>query len=272
MNADHDFKIGKNHIVCQDYALSGVRDDFAYAIVCDGCSASDDVDIGSRLIAMSARDAIMASEKSMADFDGTFDYEDLAKEIIHRAKSACCIFRTMHLRCLDSTLMMAAIKGNLLRACIYGDGVFVHKSLTGRTHTIHIDFTNNAPSYPSYYLDPVRQKQYLEAGGKKNVVHNFVGYPVTNGIIEKTFDPFEPVTVSVIVEPGDSISLISDGINSFRCSNNDPIEWSTLVDEFTGYKNTSGVFAQRRMTAFKRKCQTDLMTHSDDISIASIIV
>ena len=47
MNADNDYKIGYQHIVCEDYSLSGVKFDGsgAYAIVSDGCSASADVDV-----------------------------------------------------------------------------------------------------------------------------------------------------------------------------------------------------------------------------------
>ena len=53
---------------------------------------------------------------------------------------------------------------------------------------------------------------------------------------------------------------------------NEPIPWTDLVDEFTGFKNFEGEFVQRRIAAFKRKCLKEGITHSDDISIAAIHV
>jgi hypothetical protein len=56
MNADYDFQIGKDHQVCQDYSMVGYTEDKAVAILSDGCSASPHVDIGARLLTLSARE------------------------------------------------------------------------------------------------------------------------------------------------------------------------------------------------------------------------
>ena len=55
-------------------------------------------------------------------------------------------------------------------------------------------------------------------------------------------------------------------------SSNTPIAWTDLIDEFTGFKTTEGEFVLRRMSAFKRKCLKEGITHSDDISIGSIVI
>lgn len=75
-----------------------------------------------------------------------------------------------------------------------------------------------------------------------------------------------------LVESGDIISVISDGINSFRNADSTSIPWENLIDEFTSYKNFEGDFVLRRISAFKRKCAKEGITHYDDISIASIVV
>lgn len=266
MNADHDFQIGKDHVVCEDYALSGVFGNLAYAVVCDGCSASPDVDFGARLLAVSARQLLLS--------DGFISYEPFGKAAARKANIALEQFSFAHPQCLDATLLAAWVTDKVLdtgkydmRACLYGDGVFVHKKKTGEVHTIHIDFTNNAPSYPSYYLDADRQYRYVAADGKKHIVEES-----NVGVVESTVFPFQPVEVRAEVQEGDIIAVLSDGINSFRRSNNDSIPWKELLEEFTGYKNTNGVFARRRLAAFKRKCVVEGITHSDDISIGAIVV
>jgi hypothetical protein len=45
-----------------------------------------------------------------------------------------------------------------------------------------------------------------------------------------------------------------------------------LAEEFIGYKNFTGVFAKRRFSAFKKKCLKEGWTHSDDISVAAIVI
>ena len=56
MNADHYYTIGNSHSVCQDYAISGLVENGAYAILSDGCSSSPDVDVGARMLSLSAKE------------------------------------------------------------------------------------------------------------------------------------------------------------------------------------------------------------------------
>lgn len=121
-----------------------------------------------------------------------------------------------------------------------------------------------------HFLYPQRRQNYDKIKGNiKQVIILKEGKLNTN----RTGDwgPFDPIIFSTQMEEGETISVISDGINSFRKANNDPIPWNELVDEFTGFKTLEGEFALRRIAAFKRKCLKEGITHSDDISIASII-
>lgn len=131
---------------------------------------------------------------------------------------------------------------------------------------VHIHLTSGAPDYLSYNMDPLRRQAYDKEwpDNKKEITIN------NDGMF--TMNPFTPFEYECQVEDGDVISVISDGINSFRKHDGTVIDWKELVNEFTGYKTTEGQFVLRRMSAFKNKCLKEGIVHSDDISIASIIV
>ena len=261
MNADNDYQIGKDHLVCQDYSLAAACDTKAYAIVSDGCSASRDVDIGARVLAMSAREALL---------DRMDNYKDFGDDCIRRANAIFSLFPHIHPQALDATLLVAKVDGDDLKAFLYGDGVFIHKSEAG-LYALRVELTSGAPDYLSYHLDYERRKLYDDYTEKeKETKQVYIMDEI--GIGEFDYPPFAPVVASRKVKRGDVIAVISDGIGSFRRPNDTTIPWTQLIEEFIGFKVTAGVFVKRRMAAFQRKCIKEGITHSDDISIASIIV
>ena len=248
MNANSTFSIGKDHTVCEDYALAYSGPTITYAIVSDGCSASPEVDFGARCLAMSAKRELRLNP-DLLSFDG--------KKAITNAQ-----------RVIDATLLVAAVNGKHLLVEMYGDGVMVHRK-KGTVVSVHVQLTSGAPDYLSYHLDPIRKQAYLA------LEDNIKEIVIKEGDVESHRDdygPLNPFIYDTTVEPGDVIAVISDGINSFRKMNNDPIPWTDLIDEFTGYKTFEGEFVLRRVAAFKRKCLKEGITHSDDISCAAIIV
>ena len=259
MNTDHDYTIGKDHETCEDYAISGIVNNTAYAIVCDGCSASPDVDFGAMVLAKAAEETLF--------FQDSADYDVFGALTISKANNIFDIFKTLHLQALDATLIVSFIKDKQLTCYMYGDGVFVHKSKTN-TRLVHIDYLSGAPAYLSYNLNKTRRANYdLEANMSKHVIDTIDG-----SFEPKSVKPFAPVVINTPVNDGDIISVCSDGINSFRKANNDSIPWTDLIEEYTGYKNFTGEFVKRRMNAFKRKCQKECITFYDDISIATIVI
>lgn len=274
MNADNDFQIGNSHITCEDYSLSGVKTDGsgAFIVVSDGCSASQDVDFGSRLLCLSTRELLSKLDKDY--FKKRTDplaYADFGSQIIQRANMIPPLFPLLSNGALDATLLVGWVEGDTLRVYMYGDGLFLHKTKDG-IHAIHLSFDNNAPSYLSYWLDNKRKDGYLKMGGKKEI-HNCIlvdGKETTTNITK--VDPFEPVVVDKKVEPGDVIAVCSDGVGSFKNSEYTPIPWQELVGEYIGYKGFEGAFAKRRFAAFRRKCQKEGITHHDDISIATMVI
>lgn len=259
MNANSTYQIGKDHIVCEDYALTGEIAGKTYAVVCDGCSASPDVDFGARCLAMSAKRQIRLGLESDAKLWG--------QDVIHNAQRVFDVFPYLHSQALDATLLVAWVKEGKLTARMYGDGVLVHRTKLG-INSIHIHLTSGAPDYLAYQLDPLRRQAYENIeDNKKEVAVTILGKTV-----QVNTKPLEPYSFDATVEPGDIIAVISDGINSFRRADNEPIPWTSLIDEFTGYKTTEGEFVLRRLAAFKRKCDKEGTKHSDDISVAAIVV
>jgi hypothetical protein len=260
MNADGIFYIGKEHRVCEDYTIFAHDEEGAYIAVCDGCSASDDTCLGSRILAFSAQETYYKGNCKTADEFGT--------DAIVRASSIFRMLPSLSRHALDTTLLVAMVsKDKKLNAYLYGDGVMVHRKKDSIV-AIHIELSSGAPDYLSYHLDPRRKQAY--AALKENTKEIIIRENTTEST--RVYAPFDPFVYDATVSEGDVISVISDGINSFRKADNDSIPWSDLVDEFTGYKNFEGVFVQRRMAAFNRKCLKEGITHSDDISVASIIV
>jgi len=258
MNANSVFQIGHDHYTCEDYSIAEVVGNITYAIVCDGCSASADVDMGSRCLAMSAKRELRLNPDVLS-FNG--------KNAITNAQRVIDVFPYLSPQFLDVTLLVAAINNRHLMIQMYGDGVMVHRKKDGVV-AVHIELSSGAPDYLSYHLDPQRKQSYMA------LTNNTKDIVIRDGdkISTRTYDPFNPFIYNTTVSEGDVISVISDGINSFRKSDNEPIPWTDLVDEFTGFKNFEGEFVQRRIAAFKRKCLKEGITHSDDISIAAIHV
>ena len=263
MNCNSTFSIGHDHIICEDYALSGNSAGLAYAVVCDGCSASPEVDFGARILAMSAKRALLIARDSEPARFGEI--------IIQNAERVFDVLPHLHRQALDATVLVAWVEDNKVTARLYGDGVFVHKS-GDDVYAINMHLTSGAPDYLSYHLDPQRLAIYKGVKGNVKTIETF---EITNGtktINNGVADPLIPVTLKRDVKPGDIIAVISDGINSFRESDNKEIDWTNLLEEFVGFKNFEGEFVIRRIAAFKRKCAKNGTTHSDDISISAIVV
>jgi hypothetical protein len=260
MNADSTYWIGKDHTICEDYSLSGVNSNLAYAIVCDGCSSSEDVDVGARALAMSAKRTLLFGPEHTA--------EKFGEITIQNAQRVFDIFPYLHPQALYATLLVAWVQEKKFTVYAYGDGVIVHK-LNDRTRATHIEITSGPPDYLSYYLDKNRLDSYKKIEKNEKSI-----YWAIDGNIDM-YHPsalLKPYSYTMDVEEGDIVAVISYGINSFRKADNTPIDWSQLVSEFVGFKNFEGQFVLRRIAAFKRKCLKEGITHSDDISIAAIVV
>lgn len=269
MNADSTFRIGKDHIICEDYALAGSGPGVAYGIVCDGCSASTDVDFGARALAMAAKNRLWFTGTPWAT-----DASIMGRDIIWDASKIYALFPRLHPQALDATLLMTWVQDKKMTAYLYGDGVLVHRSVKGLIRYWHLHLSKNAPDYLSYHLDSNRKDAYDKMDNSKEIVYtnyNPGGSGVCNSV--SFTKPFDPFVIQCDVEEGDVIAIISDGIDSFRKSDNTSIDYKDMIDDFTAVgEATAGVFITRRINGLIKKCTKEGWTYRDDISIASIIV
>lgn len=271
MNADATYQIGKDHKICEDYALAEVKAGLGYAIVCDGCSASPDVDFGARILAMAAKNVLLRVDPNNVHSD----VDNFGMAAIQKANQIFETIPHLHPQALDATLLAAWVYDGKMTAVMYGDGVFIHRRngvLGSEIEFTSIHLSSGAPDYLSYFLDTRRKKLYLDMEG--NVKELFSSFPMTEALVEPETRGkiFEPLIIQKSVSKGDVIAVCSDGINTFRKPDNTPLSLSEMVEEFTGFKTTEGEFVHRRIAAMKRKHVKDLVTHGDDISIAAIVV
>jgi hypothetical protein len=271
MNADAYFSIGNGHTNCEDYAIAGTVENGAYAIISDGCSSSPDVDVGARLLTLSAKRTLMIGGSDMS-------YDLFGKVTIHNLDHIGDTV-PLHPHSLDATLLVVMVKDKNFTVHMYGDGVFFHKTATN-LRMVHVDFEGNCPAYLSYHLDKLRLKDYETTvlGSKRMLDISLYtgGTPDTqsNEAIEnETFmKPFEPVTIKGLADTGDIIAVCSDGVNSFSCGDGSVIPWESITREFIDFKTTPGVFVQRRLSFLKRQWFKNQITHYDDISMAAIVI
>jgi hypothetical protein len=265
MNTDCTFQIGSEHQYCEDYAISSIFGNLAYAIVCDGCSASPDVDFGARVLAMSAKKILLKMMDAVDMHEPPYLFGACS---IIAANRIFEIFPYLHSQALDATLNAAWVSDNKLTAVMYGDGVFIHKKKDDYTASF-VQLSSGAPDYLSYMLDKNRMREY-----EGLTINNKMIFSKTKNtdITTTVSNPFVPVVVQCPVEKGDIIAVISDGMNSFRNQDDSSIAWYDLINEFAGFKSMEGEFVTRRLNAFKRKCLKEGIHHYDDISIAAIHV
>lgn len=275
MNANAHFEIGDSHTICQDYAVASTIESGdvsgAYAIVCDGCSASPDVDIGARLLALSAKRTLFIGGEHM-------NYDLFGKVTIRNLDD---IHDTIpfNYHGMDATLLAAWVTPDKdFTVHMYGDGVFIHQTAT-TLRIVHVDFESGAPAYLSYYLDDGRMDAYKQQAKGKKIIKDISIYrgdsedPAKDAIeLETTTSPFDNVTFTGLASTGDIIAVASDGVNSFSKASGDKIHWDSIVKEFIDFKNTQGVFVERRISAMKRRFAKEGISHYDDISMAAIVV
>jgi hypothetical protein len=276
---DAAYHIGDDHTVCQDYAFSGVTEDkLAFAILCDGCSASQNVDVGARILAHIAFSCMSSFNGLTADLTNEA-YEDFGNIVILQAKTLIESLPHLGIDCLDSTLLVAVTNGKQHHIYAYGDGAIVLKHKT-HTDITWINFRSGAPWYLTYLLsDNNRTSYHKQFDQHKDVYHASYDNKSGEGYDAATFEmPYDAPTHIVLdtteTQDIDTIVLMSDGLKDFynvfadKPSENIPLARAAL--DLSGFKNFSKDFVQRRMQAFQRNRLVQKIKHLDDISMAAI--
>ncbi len=274
ITADHAFHIGSQHLrigkPCQDYALSGygsdsTGEDAHFAIVSDGCSSGGQTDVGARITAHSTATAL----RRTAPFGDGEVVDAVAQHIGFTARTA------LHLDQEDMLATCAYVlisdRDDPLVVRIIGDGVLATRDTAGNLEMTRIDWADNMPVYPAYYVDSYRS--FIEAhggdadlsrvtkttfcaiGGHSSQMVESLRLSACLRGVQVEFDPAYTVDAAVF----------SDGVTQV-----DGVDWRDVVTDLMSFKSTAGDFVKRRMNRFLKECQRHGKGPIDDISMACI--
>ncbi len=291
MNTDCSFKIGKSHLICEDYALNLKMGTRFGVVLSDGCSSSDFADVGARIWCNLVKQNLfhnriqkrrISAENGEPYFTG--DYPLLVDAINKKTlfDEADEIADRLHVS-LDATLIFAIAQKDEIIVEMYGDGVIAVGEPNGEISVFSIDYSKNCPFYPSY----------MTLGG-----HNFSEWQRIKGnkketnwyLLPEGADPYNPrpwVTQSINdynadvfripIRNAKFVAIMSDGVKSFFKSvktetsvSNVAVPWQEVVFELLSFKSFIGKFVERRVNKFLKKCQKEDIHHEDDISIGVI--
>ena len=269
INVGHVFQMGKSHRVCEDYAASGTLDgDKYYAFVSDGCSGSDNTDIGARLLVRQAIKRFDGGVVGVANLDQLIASADSSREMLG-----------LHPTSLDATLLGVGFNGNAQTVGLFaaGDGCIVLKYKSGSIQIVTLNPCSiNGGEYPiylSYRLDKKRLGGLIQTEGFSCPTFNDAMYD-SNDKVQYMLDDDCPTytyrRVRYSCEEINFIAVMSDGLSTFSDENRKGISVLEIVKELMAFKSTGGPFVDRRMNGFRKKCKREGWTHDDDFSMAVI--
>jgi len=279
---DQFMTVGTNHHVCQDYVISR-KEDPPRLILSDGCSSSLDTDIGSRLWVRSANVDILQSrggfQNSLYSPEKLIATDKLGLSFI-AARIGGRVERIGDMLELaynmpDCTLLMAyhfALE-NLTRIMIFGDGVFFIKKTDG-LHIFRIEFSHNAPYYPSYLLSVKRQNDYFKISKELDAKVEVTYYEPGVEAINTTFENIEdwPGYFMEISDGFECIGIASDGICQIKERGTaNFLHVKKVLKDFLAFKGVNGDFVKRRVGRALEDYAKEGYYPSDDLSIAVML-
>ena len=252
--------------VCEDFALAesvGFGENYAFVIIGGANPFSMYADMGTRLLAFSAKRTFALGGFDMKpDFFGQItihNLRDSIKQLDLRPKT------------LDGSLLTLAVKDENYVVNIYGNGVFFHK--TEKTlRIVLVDFESNMPAYLSYYLDEDRKKDYATlTQGSKHILEfsSYRSVPTDIITVENYIEPFDSVSYRGLVQKGDVLGILSDGVSSFKRCDNSPILREDIVRELI---NDDKSTVQSNLSKLESRWNETGIRHIHDLSMATISV
>ena len=265
---DHCFVQGSLHAragkPAQDYAISGVREEGAFAIVSDGCSGGRETDVGARIISLSMRSAIEDNLKyGTAIGQRCLDSIRRVKNVLDLWDNdllATCVYAVItptdaHLRCL-------------------GDGAYAFLYQHGNLIAGRFEWDNSMPAYPIYLTRLEQQYQFIANHTKELSCTEYRLFDWGGETHDATpkFYTADAAFRGVTVEIPDrgclaAIAVFSDGVALV-----DGMDWQEVVRQLMAFKSFTGEFAKRRMLRFVESAQKVGKGPQDDLAYAVIRV
>lgn len=270
LTTDHIFHIGQQHLrsgmPCQDYAVSGLAPDGAYAIVSDGCSGGGRTEVGAQILTLASALALRerAGKSQREASDEAYWSMRAAREVL-----------ALNQNDMLATLVVARAGSKEGGACVdfIGDGACAFGYRDGSFDVIRVEWQNNTPLYLAYRDD--NNEGFIRAHGG--------GYSFACNIDRVHFSangerrdlprmglPIQlALDLGVYVLPGaerlDFIAAFTDGVSQV-----DGMDWTDVIRELLAFKSRHGDFAKRRMHGFLRDAAKRGRGPLDDIGYAVI--
>ncbi len=249
---DSHFSMGRTHLICEDYARRG-HSPFPWVMVSDGCSSSNDTDIGSRLL-------ILTAQKYLSQLNRLPDYYSFGKHIISQTVKNMQPL-DLNDNALDATLLLAIAKGRTIHIYIYGDGFIVLKDKENNWRIIEFSFTQNAPYYLSYWIDESYRASYLKMLQTQKTLQ------IKDGQNSSLFSFDKALQYQFSLDDYPLIAITSDGLSKFvNMKDYKPIAVETLLSRLFDFPSLSGSFVKRRLPAILTNLATENILPFDDFS------
>lgn len=281
MNTNSYYEIGSYHQVCEDYALSGIYQDMAYAIISDGCSSSENSDVGARLMTHIAKGVLMyIKDRNLIEAP---EFLQLFKELIVRKGIEVKNSLGLSTDAFDATLLVNIVLGTKLLSIAWGDGYVIYKNDASKLIVYDISFSTGAPYYLSYEMSPSKKQNYMDEYGSglitiKNLILSEDGTleferSITNPIIaESLYKEAHAPMIKFATVSSDGLGTYQEDPKACRENVGDKKKYKAveIIPEVMAYKTIAGEFVIRRMQRMKTDMIKAKIVHFDDISCASI--
>lgn len=281
MNTNAYFEIAAHYQVCEDYAISGTYQDMAYAIVCDGCSSSENSDVGARLMAHIAKGVIMYLKDR--NLIGSPEFVNHFKELIVRKGIEVKNSLGLSTDAFDATLLVHIAFDSKILSIAWGDGYIMYKTKDSKHLVYDISFSTGAPYYLSYEMSTSKKQKYMDEFGEgtitiKNMTLSAEGAiewerSITNPIVaESLYKEAYASMISFATVSSDGLGTYQDNPKGIKEDGTEKRKYSAIeiIPQMMAYKTIAGEFVIRRMHRMKTDMAKANIIHFDDISCASI--
>lgn len=287
VNVDSISVLGQTHSVCEDYVVHESMRPLTYIILADGCSSSEDTDIGARLLVKTA-ERFLKEAYYTGRFSGDFatihvegHFESLAQRIIGEAATIVRLM-AIDVSCLDATLIVAAVIGDSIKVFMFGDGVISQITTDDNVYIYQQLYTENAPFYLSYQLNLKRLHRYKEIKQTlKCSKHRFNSDLETDGEVrhnvlllnENCVETSKQVcrVYEFPLKETKILAVMSDGVEAVQCGS-DKVDYKNVTGNLLNFKNFKGEFVKRRVKRVLRDYQKDGYKPMDDFSMGAFRV
>lgn len=267
---DAYYTIGKTHLFCQDYVSRGIEP-VPYVILADGCSAVPDSDLGARLLVLNARRLLHRFARAATNpRQRTILHGQLGERLVRRAARQT---RDLGLdtAVLDATLLIAWCYEKTVYVHLYGDGCVAAQRADGSVVAIEIEYTENAPYYLSYRLDPERRALYEAAINDPTTAQRIHYRDQTRVTIRR--EPFDtPILFNFDLAVFPRVMVATDGLHSFvNIITQERLNSLVVARELLDFHHFDGAFVQHRLGEVLAGYRQKGVLNMDDIGVGAFV-